>query len=146
MHAYTQILFKNSIKRPTVIYTPWTRRTRREWKKNAGYAYVCVRAHVYNFPLGIACRRLRAHLARETRPLGVLAKLAGTAGSAGRITDIIGPTSRVCVYVYTYSLYCARVLGCNIQGGLYASILTSPLFVMFYNGQCVFLNSGFQIF
>lgn len=65
-------------------------------------ACVCVRAHVYNFPLGIACRRLRAHLARETRPLGVsaAAALELTAGSAGRITDIIGPTSRVCVCIH----------------------------------------------
>jgi len=98
-------LFKNSIKRPTVRYTP---RTGGGGKKNASDACVCVRAHVYNFPLGIACRRLRAHLARETRPLGVsAAALARTAGSAGRITNIIGPTSRVCTgyTVYTAPAY-----------------------------------------
>lgn len=52
--------------------------------KNAVDACVCVLAHVYNFPLGIACRRLRAHLARETRPLGVSAAAALAAHSRVR--------------------------------------------------------------
>jgi len=123
LHAYTQILFKNSIKRPTVIYTPRTRSTRRGWKKNAGDACVCVRAHVYNFPLGIACRRLRAHLARDTRPLGVSAALARTARSAGRITNIVGPTSRVCILrPRTYISYTGRFTREHPR--------TSPFFIM----------------